>query len=518
MASSLLLSLWLLLSPPIDAFSSSMRIAATRAPIQKPPLFARTSSILRKATLVSETSLKEEDEKDEPLPDDNFESAGQKLSRLKDLMWVRETLEDLTASEFACTVEAENSNEEGKRRIRAVDYEKLLVQLNRRIQDMGCNNNRDVKKKLKKKGKNEPATWDFSCVLQPGVGMGSMVYSDKQRDTLLERILQTRQLLLEVIEDREVDFEVTEHDLPFSITFPDLRVPKEDDGDAKGPKLYVRDDGTVDWDGALQDKAALREFGTAVWARINGRDPETLDEDDDKQVAAHSNTPDKVTAKIAETPQIARARRRLFARNKELAEMETVHTKLLNSALYAGQAVANVQLAALAPELRNEIRFSVAALELQKEKVTFQKLIYELERIYTYLLGELVNPALKGYIPLQDRLNVAEFGLLAVQIDNFNRQFETDENLDADLLLVVMDQVTDFKRRLGIDYYVTGMSFDSEAIKRWSGELLETTKKGIAFCVKGIQLLANDIAYCFRLVNRAAQGYTLKAREVRTLR
>jgi hypothetical protein len=31
----------------------------------------------------------------------------------------------------------------------------------------------------------------------------------------------------------------------------------------------------VDWDGALQgDKAVLRIFGTAVWPRISGREPE----------------------------------------------------------------------------------------------------------------------------------------------------------------------------------------------------------------------------------------------------
>jgi hypothetical protein len=162
MASSLLLliSLCLLLSPPSDAFSSSMRIAsrtsAAHTQQQKQPPFLTRSSILRKASLssVSDTSLKEgegkEEEDGKALLDDNFESAGTKLRRLKDFMWVRETLEDLTASEFACTVEAENSSEDGKRRIRAVDYEKLLVQLNRRIQDMGCNSNREAGKKKEK--------------------------------------------------------------------------------------------------------------------------------------------------------------------------------------------------------------------------------------------------------------------------------------------------------------------------------------------------------------------------------
>lgn len=51
--------------------------------------------------------------------------------------------------------------------------------------------------------------------------------------------------------------------------------------------------------------------------------------------------------------------------------------------------------------------------------MSFQSLVYDLERIYTYLSAELGNPANKGYIPLQDRLNVAEVSvdiiLLAVR-------------------------------------------------------------------------------------------------------
>ena len=53
---------------------------------------------------------------------------------------------------------------------------------------------------------------------------------------------------------------------------PDLR-GKSDDSNTEegssssvgsGPKLYIRDDGTVDWEGALQDRAALKKFGGSV--------------------------------------------------------------------------------------------------------------------------------------------------------------------------------------------------------------------------------------------------------------
>lgn len=105
-------------------------------------------------------------------------------------------------------------------------------------------------------------------------------------------------------------------------------------------------------------------------------------------------------------------------------------------AISAGQAVANVNLATINPSLRLKIRASSDELEAKAGEVTFQTLNYELERIYTYLDAELGNTATKGYIPLQDRLNVAEFGLLESQVESFNRQIEIGESLDSDVLAV----------------------------------------------------------------------------------
>ena len=180
--------------------------------------------------------------------------------------------------------------------------------------------------------------------------------------------------------------------------------------------------------------------------------------------------------------------------------------------------MANINLATLEPSLRSKIRESSERLEKKSEEVSYQTLIYELERIFTYLSGELGSPDAKGYIPLQDRLNVAEFGLLESQVEGFNRLLEMGENVDKDVLAVVSEQVTDFKRRLGIDYYVTGVTFDREAIQRWLSDLLKQIKAGVAFYVKGCELFWNDIVFSLTLIGRALQGYTLKPREVRNLR
>jgi len=153
-----------------------------------------------------------------------------------------------------------------------------------------------------------------------------------------------------------------------------------------------------------------------------------------------------------------------------------------------------------------------------EQKVSYQNLVYELERIYTYLATELGNPTTKGYIPLQDRLNVAEYGLLESQIENCSIELNSKGVLDADILAVIAEQMTDFKRRLGIDYYVTGLTYDREDIGRWINDLYINSKSGVMFYVKGIRLFWNDILYCASLIGRAVQGCTLKPREVRTIR
>ena len=518
---------------------------------------------------------------------------GSKLRRLKDMMWIRETLEDLTAAEFACTVETGSSSDTAttgagtssstsltkmestettksgpssntnsqlvtagtkskvvtRPRKRAVDYEKLLRQLNQRLRDLGCSDVDAATATTTTATTTTESENDDDGIrykLEPGVGMGTLTYTEQQRNALLDRIVRTRTQLIEIIHGNQIEMSDTESipaflqkNLP---SLPRMEIPKEDVGeDVLSPKLYVRDDGTVDWDGALTSGAALRKFGTAVWARINGRETDSMDDHDDDDdrnsddgdnannstamtkidkntLQLHGTSSKPVTVRIVETAEIVEARESLFALRDQLTTMEREHYKLLNSVISQGQATANVKLATLAPKIRGEIQASAVALENMKVRVSFQTLLYELERIYTYLMGELGNPSLNGYIPLQDRLNVAEFGLLESQVDTFNRQFMENDTVDEDVLAVVFEQLTDFKRRLGIDYYVAGLSFDREAIGTWLGDLWVKTKKGLAFYVKGVRLFWNDLVFCLRLINRAAQGYTLKPREVRTIR
>ena len=97
-----------------------------------------------------------------------------KFRRLKDMMWIRETLEDLTAAEFACKVEAAGAEQadSGSKRKRAVDYDKMLARLNGRIRDIVCTDAHEI-------DGSEPT-------ITEGKGMGRIVYARQQRDVMFK--------------------------------------------------------------------------------------------------------------------------------------------------------------------------------------------------------------------------------------------------------------------------------------------------------------------------------------------
>jgi len=95
-----------------------------------------------------------------------------KFRRLKDLMWVREAQEDLTAAEFAISIDA---NVTGKKQKRAIDYDNLLNQLDRRIRDLVCG---EVVECQVMEGETPKLT--------PGKGSGSIAYTETKRNALLK--------------------------------------------------------------------------------------------------------------------------------------------------------------------------------------------------------------------------------------------------------------------------------------------------------------------------------------------
>ena len=92
-------------------------------------------------------------------------------------------MEDVTAAEFACSVEGSSEGEKDaslrRKRKRAVDYEKMLSNLDKRVQDMipGAMNVSEGKLKLDK-----------------NKGMGRFAFTEQQREELLRYVARSMSL------------------------------------------------------------------------------------------------------------------------------------------------------------------------------------------------------------------------------------------------------------------------------------------------------------------------------------
>lgn len=89
-------------------------------------------------------------------------------------------------------------------------------------------------------------------------------------------------------------------------------------------------------------------------------------------------------------------------------------------------------------------------------------------------------------------------------------------DLDENELAVVTSEVQDLKSRLGL-IEDPGVRFEWSQIQVAIRDSVDKIRTGVNFYVKGTKILAADLQYAAWLVGRAAQGYTLKPREVRTL-
>ena len=283
-----------------------------------------------------------------------------KLRQLKDRMWVREALEDLTAAEFASSLTVEDTQstssstgENQSNRKRAVDFENVLNKLDARIEEMCVVTSEEISKQMNQTchiierrmpGSEGNTTIQNICYsLAENIGMGSVVYNTEQREALLKRLIATRGRLISFIEGSEImmggggegrgaidDIRSQLQSEDYSATIGQ-QPESSSSGASKStsdPNLYVRDDGTIDWDGALQDREALKKFGSAVWSRINGQDPENNAGEGEGEFHSQKKV---VTAKIAETDAIRKKRDQLEREKLELQRLEIEHTKLLNS-------------------------------------------------------------------------------------------------------------------------------------------------------------------------------------------
>lgn len=353
----------------VAAFSTTPTRSVLSRPIISQKVLLRSSSPSCLAT-----ASKSAEEISPSLPRDDITSSpassspssASKLRLLKDRMWVREALEDLTAAEFASSLTVEDTQAplstggNQSNRKRAVDFENVLNKLDARIEEMCVITSQEISKQMNQTchvierrmpGSEGNTTLQHMCYsLAENIGMGSVVYNTEQREALLQRLIATRGRLISFIDGSELnEIEEGGNDGDGIGAIDDIRSklqsedyspiqssPESSKSTTFDPSLYVRDDGTIDWDGALQDREALKKFGSTVWSRINGQDPENKAAGGEGEDLLPSGDeihalPKVVTAKIAETEAIRLKRNQLEREKLELQRLEAENTRLLNS-------------------------------------------------------------------------------------------------------------------------------------------------------------------------------------------
>ena len=292
--------------------------------------------------------------------------------------------------------------------------------------------------------------------------------------------------------------------------------------------FIVREDGSVDWDEALASTREAARFGTELWERLNGKE-----EEEGIPSIGELLAPASVKSEV-ETEEVKRLRGATALLEEGLAtlsEADADFKRRLRLARSDGHAISSDDLASLRRTEEKEV-------ELRK-LLTLTQLDLDMERICVYLEQDLSEGGGGGVSgstadsPMDLKLVVAEVTLIERQLMSvlagLPRAGEIDEEVlngepnmlvglvEEEELAILTGKVADLKGRLGIDA-TGGKPVDWGTIGVLSQETADKLREGLAFYGDGTRMLISDIQYAWKLLLKAAQGSTLKPREVNTMR
>ena len=161
-----------------------------------------------------------------------YATVSPRVQRIKDISVTKKILNDLTSSEFALKVEVKNDDTK-------IDYEMLITNLDKHV--------------------------DFINK-----------YKSDMYEGLLQRISRTKSELREALEARKLrsnnDTEVSSWNSKLITPPPKFPEGKGFRENIPSLRVFVRDDGTVDWEETLASGKEVARFGSELWERLNGKD------------------------------------------------------------------------------------------------------------------------------------------------------------------------------------------------------------------------------------------------------
>jgi calcineurin-like phosphoesterase family protein len=179
-----------------------------------------------------------------------------RVQKIKDISLQKEVLRDITSSEFALQVEV-------KQKETSIDYEKLISKLDYDIRVLK-NRQQAIKSE-----KNEALIQRIEYIkenlisasqgIQPNYTANSTAINEFDEKLLIDKqhITTTTSIPIESI-DENITTKNNVNEIKKEIR--------------QKFRVIVREDGSVDWDGALASGREVAKFGTELWERLNGKD------------------------------------------------------------------------------------------------------------------------------------------------------------------------------------------------------------------------------------------------------
>jgi hypothetical protein len=352
--------------------------------------------------------------------DNNSNRLSPRVKRIKELTTQKNIVNDLTAAEFALTVEMKKSQDI------KIDYEMLIARLEKNLRTLHTIQN------------------------------ANMDDINESNTALIDRVQRTKADVLEAFKN----YKELQSNNSTSLMIPPIgkavvintvKLNESDTLDFDDIKeklnVFVREDGTIDWDGAIASGKEVAKFGTELFERLNGKG-------EAEGMLSMAELFGQVQEPEPENDETRRLSGIVEEAKLELvrvqAEAETMRSNL-REARRNGQGVTSADL--------QQLRLLDARAKDEEQKVRLFALDLDLERICLFLQMEL-EAAVEQ--PVDQRLFVAEVALIDKQLSTLFSSLRTKDNvdelvtlIDPDELTLISNQVLDLKNRLGIDSAAT---------------------------------------------------------------
>uniref|UniRef100_A0A7S3K3L7 Letm1 RBD domain-containing protein n=1 Tax=Aureoumbra lagunensis TaxID=44058 RepID=A0A7S3K3L7_9STRA len=236
------------------------------------------------SSITIETVPSGEDEEDEGrIVQQQLVDPGSRTLRLRDALWARQAVDDLVAAELALKLEQSSS---------AVDYERLREQLEKLVREVN-------------EGAGEVALTrsDRNALRRRALEDGTELEKRARLAYEEAELLQLQKRESESDHDQDNDLSLSERFATFGKKIVDEAKRRTDalgqlfgaafrgvDSATNRTNVYVREDGSVDWEGALQGARAATAFSRDLWRRING-----IENEDDEMKSLQSSSVDNTT-------------------------------------------------------------------------------------------------------------------------------------------------------------------------------------------------------------------------------